>query len=107
VAENCTYVVEIGIIPRGGRFISFAMSNRVCTPATGLSEDTSCEWMMVEEDFNAVRLGAKGPRVSAAFADTLAERFRTPDFGSRFLGGSERVPGSPRMTRPPHRAGNK
>ena len=101
VAEGRGYTVEIGIIPRGGSFISFTRSNRAQTPRMGASADTSCEWMLVEDDFRrVVRLGAKeAPRVSGGFADTVAERFRTPDMGSRFLGASEHVPGSPNIRR--------
>jgi len=97
VAEDRSYRVEIGIIARGGRFISIAASTRVRTPRMDVSPDTTSEWMMVDDEFRVKRLGAKGPQVGT-FAETLAERFRTPDMGSRFLGGSERVPGS----RTPH-----
>ena len=94
VAEDRDYLVEIGIIPRGGRFISIAGSNRVRTPRMGVSPDTSSEWMMVDDDFRVKRLRARGGPQVGAFADTLAERFRTPDMSSRFLGASERVAGS-------------
>jgi len=101
VAEGRSFTVEIGIMRPGGAFISFARSNRAQTPRMGVSPDTSREWMLVEDDFRrVVRLGAEGaPRVSGGFADTLGERFRTPDMGSRFLGGSERVAGSPNIRR--------
>lgn len=96
VPEDADYVVEIGIIPKGAGFISLATSNRVHTPRMGVCPDTTSEWMLVEEDFRrVVRLREKeAPRVNGAFADTLAERFRTPDMSSRFLGASERMPGS-------------
>ncbi|KPJ57407.1 MAG: hypothetical protein AMS16_01430 [Planctomycetes bacterium DG_58] len=93
VADDRNYTVEIGIIIRGGRFIRFATSNPVNTPRMGISPDTTSEWMRVDEEFRVTRPGVKGPEVGA-FADTLAERFRTPDMSSRFLGASGRVPGS-------------
>ena len=96
VAEDRGYVVEIGVKLNGGPFISFARSNHVRTPRSGASLDTSAEWMLVEEDFRrVVKLGpGDAPRVSGQFAETLAERFRGPEFGSRFMGASGRVPGS-------------
>lgn len=100
VAEGRTYEVEIGVVPRGGTFISFARSNRVTTPRMSVSPDTTLEWMLVEDDFRRVeRLGARGMHVSGTFAEATADRFRVPDMSSRFLGGSERVPGSPGLRR--------
>jgi len=97
VAADRTYVVEIGIVPHDGAFVPIAKSNRVTTPPMGLSSDTSCEWMMVDDDFQVQRLGAR--EHDSAFADALAERFAVPGMGSRFLGGSEHVPGSAHMRR--------
>jgi hypothetical protein len=55
--------------------------------------------MLVEEDYRrVVKLSpSEAPRVGGKFAETLAERFRVPDMSSRFLGASERVPGSRHM----------
>jgi len=99
VAENTSYVVEIGVIPHGGEFISLARSNRVRTPPMGLSADTTCEWMRVDDDFGVTRLGER--QVSSTFADALVERFAVPGMSSRFLGGSEHVPGSGHMRKRP------
>jgi len=97
VDANKSYRVEIGVIPHGGEFISLATSDRVHTPPMGLSADTTCDWMRVDDDFSVTRLGAR--EVSGAFADALAERFAVPGMSSRFLGGSEHVPGSGHMRR--------
>ena len=96
VAEDTAYVVEIGLKLNGGPFVSLARSNHVRTPRSGASSDTRTEWMLVEEDFRrAVKIDPSDvPRVSGKFAETLAERFRGPEFGSRFMGASGRMPGS-------------
>jgi len=109
VAEDGSYMVEIGVRRPQGEFIRFAASNRVRTPRTGVSPDKSAQWMLVEEDYRrVVRVGeAQAPKVSGAFADTLAQRFRVPSMGTRFLGASERVPGSPGIGRRPHRPTDK
>jgi len=95
VAESKRYVVEIGVVPHGGAFIGLARSNRVETPPMGVSADTSCEWMMVDDAFHVKRLGTR--EHDNVFADALAERFAVPGMSSRFLGGSEHIPGSGHM----------
>ncbi len=104
VADDRGYVVEIGVT-MDGRFTALARSNHVRTPRTGVSPDTTTEWMLVEEDFRkVVRLSAaEAPKMGGKFAEALAERFRVPNMGTRFLGASEklgasgRVPGSAHM----------
>ena len=95
VADDRGYVVELGLAVDGG-FIGLARSNHVRTPRSGVSADTSTEWMLVEDEFRrVVKLSAsEAPKVGGRFADTLAERFRVPGMGTRFLGASERVSGS-------------
>ena len=95
VADDRGYVVEIGLRVNGD-FIGIARSNHVRTPRSGVSADTTREWMLVEEDFRRVMKLApgKGPKIGGKFADTLAERFRVPGMGTRFLGASEHVAGS-------------
>lgn len=98
VADDRGYVVELGLRVNGD-FIALARSNFVRTPRSGISPDTTTEWMLVEEDYRrVVKLSpSEAPRVGGKFAETLAERFRVPDMSSRFLGASERVPGSRHM----------
>ena len=100
VDENKTYTIEIGVVPDGGEFISLAKSERVHTPPMGVSPDTRCDWMEVDDAFNVKRLGERA--VSSTFADALAERFAVPGMSSLFFGAS-RVPGSPNMMRGPEK----
>lgn len=100
VADDCGYVVELGLRVNGG-FVGVIRSNHVRTPRAGVSSDMTAEWMLVEDDFRRVAKLApgKGPKVGGRFAEALAERFRVPGMGSRFLGASERVAGSGHMRR--------
>ena len=99
VPDDRSFVVELGIVTRRGDFVCVAASNSVRTPRVGMSDDTSAEWMLVEDDFRTVqRLGVdEAPEVGDEFAEALAERFRVPGMSSLFLGASERVPGSHHM----------
>ena len=99
VPDDRGFRVELGIITRRGDFLCVTESNPVRTPRMGMSDDTSAEWMLVEDDFRTVRrLGEdEAPEVGSRFAETLAERFRVPGMSSLFLGASERIPGSHHM----------
>ena len=46
-----SWVVDIGIVTRGGSFYPLARSNVVKTPRYGMSEKLDAEWMMPEEEY--------------------------------------------------------
>jgi hypothetical protein len=48
---NRSYIVEIGIKSRSGRFYMLARSNRVTTPRSGPSDQVDAEWMCPDDDF--------------------------------------------------------
>lgn len=50
-APNRSFIVEIGLVTNGGRFILLARSNRVTTPRFGPSDVIDEEWMCNEEDY--------------------------------------------------------
>ena len=50
-APNRSFVVEIGLLTNGGRFIPLARSNRVTTPRFGPSDILDEEWMCSDEDY--------------------------------------------------------
>jgi len=50
-APNRSFVVEIGLLTKTGRFLALARSNQVTTPRFGPSEVVDEEWMTTEEDY--------------------------------------------------------
>lgn len=48
---NRSFVVEIGLLTRQGRFLLLARSNRVTTPRFGPSDVFDEEWMVSDEDY--------------------------------------------------------
>ena len=45
---NRTYIVDIGFLAHGGKFIAMARSNAVTTPRDGMSDVIDEEWMIVD-----------------------------------------------------------
>lgn len=50
VQPNRSYVVEIGLLHRDGRFVALARSNQVTTPRSGMSEVIDEQWMGIDFD---------------------------------------------------------
>ncbi|MBI3323360.1 MAG: DUF4912 domain-containing protein, partial [Candidatus Omnitrophica bacterium] len=50
-APNRSFVVDIGLLTRHGRFLALARSNRVTTPRFGPSDVIDEEWMVADEDY--------------------------------------------------------
>ena len=50
-APNRSFIVDLGLLTRAGRFIMLARSNRVTTPRFGPSEILDEAWMVSEEDY--------------------------------------------------------
>ena len=50
-APNRSFVVDIGLLTKSGRFLTLARSNRITTPRFGPSEIIDEEWMISEEDY--------------------------------------------------------
>lgn len=50
-APNRSFIVDIGLLTKRGRFLTLARSNQVSTPRFGPSEVIDEEWMIQEEDY--------------------------------------------------------
>jgi len=50
-APNRSFIVDLGLLTRTGRFITLARSNRVTTPRFGPSEILDEAWMVSDEDY--------------------------------------------------------
>ncbi|MBI3087423.1 MAG: DUF4912 domain-containing protein [Candidatus Omnitrophica bacterium] len=50
-APNRSFLVDIGLLTRSGRFLTLARSNRVTTPRFGPSEVLDEEWMVADDDY--------------------------------------------------------
>jgi hypothetical protein len=50
-APNCSFVVDIGLLTKAGRFLALARSNQVTTPRFGPSEILDEEWMTTDADY--------------------------------------------------------
>jgi len=50
-APNRSFVVDIGLLTKTGRFLCLARSNRVTTPRFGPSEVLDEEWMISDEEY--------------------------------------------------------
>jgi hypothetical protein len=50
-APNRSFLVDIGLLTRHGRFLALARSNRVTTPRFGPSDIIDEEWMVADEDY--------------------------------------------------------
>lgn len=59
-APDRSFIVEIGLLTRGGRFLLLARSNRVTTPRAGPSEVIDTAWAIDDETFWRLFGGAVG-----------------------------------------------
>jgi hypothetical protein len=50
-APNRSFVVDIGLLTKSGRFLTLARSNRVTTPRFGPSDVIDEEWMTTDENY--------------------------------------------------------
>jgi len=50
VKPNCSYVVELGLLHRDGRFVALARSNEVTTPRDGMSDVLDEEWAGLDSE---------------------------------------------------------
>jgi len=64
---NNSYVVEIGLLHRDGRFIALARSNEITTPRSGMSEVIDEQWMGI--DFDQIYALSGGFEVGKSSAD--------------------------------------
>lgn len=78
-APNRSFIVEIGLLTRHGRFLELARSNRVTTPRFGPSDVIDEEWMVADEDYwklfgmtAGVGMGSSPTALKEFFARALA-----------------------------------
>ncbi len=77
VWPNRSYVVEIGLLHRDGRFASLARSNEVTTPRDGMSDVLDEEWMAVDFDkIYALSGGFQVGKSSAELQKLMQERLK-------------------------------
>ncbi|HNX68968.1 MAG TPA: DUF4912 domain-containing protein [Candidatus Omnitrophota bacterium] len=77
VQPNHSYVVELGLLHKDGRFICLARSNEVTTPRSGMSEVIDDQWMSVDfEKMYALSGGFQVGKSSAELRKMMEERLR-------------------------------
>lgn len=75
VQPNRSYVVEIGLIDRNGRFAVLARSNEITTPRAGMSEVIDERWMGIDFDkMYALSGGFQVGKSSAELQKLMEER---------------------------------
>lgn len=65
-APNRSFLVELGLLTRQGRFLMLLRSNRVTTPRAGPSDVLDEEWMTSEEDFGKLVKATTGIGMGAS-----------------------------------------
>ena len=79
-APNRSFVVDVGLLTRGGRFLLLARSNRVTTPRAGPSEVIDEAWAIDDETFwrlfGAAAVGTSSSPSSWTFAPSSAHTGR-------------------------------
>ncbi len=77
VQPNRSYLVEIGLLHRDGRFVALARSNQVTTPRAGMSEVLDEEWMDIDFDkIYALSGGFEVGKSSAELRKMMEERLK-------------------------------
>lgn len=90
-APNRSFLVDIGLLTRAGRFLMLARSNRVTTPRFGPSDVLDEEWMVSDEAYwrlfgmtAGVGMGAS----AAGLKEALERQMASPGLFSPGLFGS-------------------
>lgn len=74
---NKSYVIEIGLLHKDGRFVALARSNEVTTPRDGMSEVLDEEWMAIDfEKMYALSGGFQVGKSSAELQKLMSERLK-------------------------------
>ncbi len=77
VQPNRSYVVEIGLLHKDGRFVALARSNEVTTPRAGMSEIIDEQWMGLDFDkMYALSGGFQVGKSSMELKKLMEERLR-------------------------------
>lgn len=94
VLPNRSYVVEIGLLHRDGRFITLARSNEVTTPRDGMSDVLDENWMGIDFDrIYALSGGFQVGKSSLELRKLMQERLKGAiSSGSGAIGSVPRVP---------------
>ncbi|OQA56071.1 MAG: hypothetical protein BWY42_01188 [Candidatus Omnitrophica bacterium ADurb.Bin277] len=77
VQPNHSYVVEIGLLHKDGRYVCLARSNEVRTPRSGMSEIIDEQWMGIDWDkMYALSGGFQVGKSSAELRKLMEERLK-------------------------------
>ncbi len=77
VQPNRSYLVEIGLLHRDGRFVALARSNQITTPRAGMSDVLDEEWMDIDFDkIYALSGGFDVGKSSAELRKLMEERLK-------------------------------
>ncbi len=82
VQANRSYVVEIGLLHRDGRFVALARSNQVTTPRSGMSEVIDEQWMGIDFDKMYALSGGFEVGKSSAELHRLMQEYLTGSISS-------------------------
>jgi hypothetical protein len=81
-APDREFIVELGLLTAGGRFLSMARSNRVRTPRAAPSPATDPQWAVSDEAFEALLRQTTGGRAGTSPAGWTTSFMRHAGAGS-------------------------
>jgi hypothetical protein len=92
-APNRSFIVEIGLLTRAGRFLMLARSNRVTTPRFGPSDVLDEDWMISDEAYWKLfgMTAGIGMGSSAGLKAALERQLSSPGLWSPLFGPSPKL----------------
>jgi len=99
VKPGRSFVVDLGLKARDGRFVTLARSNAVNTPRDGVSDVTDEEWVIADRDFERIFSLSGGYGIGLSSADIALAAGGSLPFGIASPGISSLALMSPAMKR--------